>query len=459
MVNAALINPPLLKERYRHQPYLPIGLAYLAAVLEADGHQVTLIDCPTLNIDHSKLKDKLEGLNPNLVGITAMTPTIESALICAEKAKEVCQESLVVLGGPHATFMDREILSETPNIDIVVRGEGEQTLREIAYALEGKMEIHKIAGISMRRNGEIFQTPNRKLIEDLESLPHPSFKHFPLEKYRVFGRKIMPIMTSRGCPFQCSFCVTSRIFGKSVRLRNPKHVVDELEWLKVEYGAEAYSFFDDTFTFDINRAQKICEEMIKREVNLPWDCQTRADRISRELLVSMKKAHCEVITMGVESASPHILELIGKGTTPEQNKKAIEMIKEAGISVVVSLIIGYPEEKLEDVKRTLDFVAKAKPDDVYVCIATPYPGTKLYNIIKEKGWKMSPDWSQYDTLTPVFENPLIPGEKLLEFREKFYHRFYSPTYVLRQTLKGGFYNRILARVALNHIFWRVKSLF
>jgi len=459
MINAVLVNPPLLKERYRHQPYLPIGLAYLASVLEEDNHQVTVIDCPTLDIDHSKLKSKLEELEPDLVGITAMTPTIGSALICAEKAKEACQKSLVILGGPHATFMDKEILSETPNVDIVVRGEGEQTIREIAHALEGKMKMREIRGISIRKNREIFQTPDRKPIENLESLPHPSYKHFPLEKYRVFGRKIMPIITSRGCPFQCSFCVTSRLFGKSVRMRSSNHVVNELEWLKAEFGAEAYSFFDDTFTFDIDRARKICEEMKRRKIDLPWDCQTRADRISRELLASMKKANCEVITIGVESASSTVLKSIGKRVSPEQNRKAIEMIKEAGISVVVSLIIGYPGETLEDIRHTLDFVYKAKPDDVYVCIATPYPGTKLYNLIKEKGWKMSPDWSQYDTLNPVFENPLIPGEKLLEIREKFYHKFYSPLYVLRQMFKGGFYNRILARVALNHIFWRIKSSF
>jgi len=459
MVNVVLINPPLLKERYRHQPYLPIGLAYLSAVLEADGHQVTVIDCPASNIDHSKLKDELERLNPDLVGITAMTPTIESALICAEKAKEARQESLVVLGGPHATFMDKELLSETSNIDIIVRGEGEQTLREIAHALEGKVRMHKIEGMTIKRGGEIYRTPDRQLIEDLDLLPRPSYKHFPLDKYRIFGRKIMPIMTSRGCPFQCSFCITSRIFGKKVRLRSPNNVVDELEWLKTEYDAEAYSFYDDTFTFNMERAEKICDEMVKRKIGLPWDCQTRADRISRELLAKMKRAGCEVITIGVESASSRILNLIGKGTTPEQNRKAVEMIKKMGISVVVSVIIGYPDEELNDIKQTLDFVARLKPDDVYVCIATPYPGTRLYYMIKERGWEMSLDWSLYDTLNPVFENPLIPKETLVSVRKEFYNRFYSPTYILRQTMKGGFYNRILARVALNHIFWRIRSVF
>ncbi len=459
MVTVALVNPPLLKERYRHQPYLPIGLAYLATVLEKEGHNVTVIDCPTSNIDYSKLENKLRELEPDMVGITAMTPTISSALICAEKAKKACPKSLVILGGPHATFMDEEILRENPSVDIVVRGEGEQTIKEIGYALEEKMKMHEIDGITLRRNGEIFQMPNRELIDNMDSLPYPSFKHFPLEKYKIFGRRIMPIITSRGCPFQCSFCITSRIFGKKVRMRSPKNVVDELEWLKTEYDAEAYSFYDDTFTFSIDRAEKICEEMVKRGINLPWDCQTRADRLSRELLAKMKRAGCEVITMGIESASAHILNLMGKGTTPEQNRKAVEMIKKAGISVVVSVIIGYPDEKLEDVKHTLDFVAKIKPDDVYVCVATPYPGTKLYDTIMERGWKMSPDWSMYDTITPVFENPLIPKEKLIEVRREFYDSFYSPAYVLRQIMKGGFYNRILARVALNHIFWRIRSAF
>jgi len=457
MTDVVLINPPLSKERYRHQPYIPIGLAYLAAVLETEGARVEVIDCPTLNIDHSKLKQRLTKVQPELVGITAMTPTIESALLCAKTAKETHPEALVVLGGPHATFMDREILAENPYVDIVARGEGEQTIKELACALTGKMKLRDVKGITFRRRKKIIRTPNRDLIEDLDSLPRPSFRHFPLDRYRIFGRRIMPIVTSRGCPFQCSFCVTSRIFGRKIRMRSPKSVVEELEWLRIEHEAEAYSFFDDTFTFDNERVRKICDEMIKRKINFPWDCQTRADKISRELLVKMKKAGCEVVTIGIESASQNILNSIGKGTTVEQNRKAIEMVKEAGISVVVSLIIGYPGETLEDVKRTLDFVMRVKPDDVYVCIATPYPGTELFNLVREKGWKMSLDWSQYDTLTPVFENPLISGEKLVEMRTKFYHRFYSPIYVLRQMFKGGFYNRILARVALNHIFWRIKS--
>ena len=151
MTDVVLINPPLSKERYRHQPYIPIGLAYLAAVLETEGARAEVIDCPTLNIDHSKLKQRLTKVQPELVGITAMTPTIESALLCAKTAKETRPEALVVLGGPHATFMDREILAENPYVDIVARGEGEQTIKELACALTGKMKLRDVKGITFRR--------------------------------------------------------------------------------------------------------------------------------------------------------------------------------------------------------------------------------------------------------------------------------------------------------------------
>jgi radical SAM superfamily enzyme YgiQ (UPF0313 family) len=151
------------------------------------------------------------------------------------------------------------------------------------------------------------------------------------------------------------------------------------------------------------------------------------------------------------------LKEIGNGTTPEQNKKAVEMIKKAGITVVTSVIIGYPGEDINDVYCTLKFVKDLKPDDAYICVATPYPGTELYRIVKEKGWTMLEDWSRYDTLTPVFDNPSISNEEILKARRRFYDEFYSPWYIIRQLFKGKFYNRVLARTAANHLIWRLKS--
>lgn len=457
-VRVALINPPLSRRGYRHQPYLPIGLAYLAAVLEKNEHEVEVIDCPALRIDHEKLKTKIASIKPEMVGITSMTPTIHSVFTTSHIIKEACPEAPLILGGVHATFMEEQILSDVPEVDIVVRGEGEHTITELASMAANPDQLDKVAGIAFRKGEKIIRTTDRPFIEDLDALPYPALKHFLLEKYRVFGRKILPIITSRGCPFQCSFCVTSRVFGKKTRMRQPKKVVDELEWLRDEHGADAYTFFDDTFTLNRGRVHKICDEMIRRKVDVPWDCETRVDQISREVLAKMKKAGCQVVTLGIESGCQHILNAVNKRTSVEQNERGIRLVKEAGLSVVTSVIVGYPGETLETIKQTLDFIRRVKPDDAYVCVATPYPGTELYRLVIEKGWKMSPDWSQYDTVTPVFENPSIPGEKIVEVRKRFYDDFYSTFYILRQMSKVNFYNRILARIALNHFIWRIRSV-
>ena len=441
------------KEGYRHQPYLPIGLAYLASVLEADGHEVELIDCPTLKIDYGRLRMKVASLRPKIVGVTSITPTIQSALTTVRVVKEACSEAVIILGGPHVTFTDEQILSDAPEVDIVVRGEGEQTMREIASMSAGLNRLHRVAGVTFRRDGRIIRTGDRPFIEDLDALPYPAFKHFYLEKYRVFGRKIMPIITSRGCPFQCTFCVSSRIFGRKARMRSSKNVVDEIEWLRDVHGADAFTFYDDTFTLDKKRVFKICEEMKVRKIGLPWDCQTRVDQVSREVLVKMREANCQQVFFGVESGSQKILDAVKKGTSIEQNEKAIRWAKDAGLFVAVSVIIGYPGETTDTLKQTLDFIRKTEPDDVYLCVATPYPGTELRSLVEDVGWAMSREWGLYDTMTSVFENPLLSAEEIRKLRRTFYDGFYSLIYVLRHLFKRNFYSRVMARTALNHLFW------
>ncbi len=458
-VKIALVNPPTLEGVFRHQLYLPIGLAYLAAVLEDNGHEVTVIDCPAIEADHEKLRAELASFEPLMVGVTSMTPTIQSALLSAHVAKEACPDAMVVLGGPHATFMDEQVLSDEPAVDVVVRGEGEQTLLELAHVSDSN-GLHAIDGITFKNKRQIVRTPNRPFIQKLDELPRPAYKYFPLEKYRLFGRAILPIITSRGCPFQCSFCVTSRLFGRTFRARSPKNVVDELEWLRDVHGAEAFTFYDDTLTLDRKRIYEICQEIKNRKIGIPWDCQTRVDQVSKELLVKMREANCQQVFFGVESGCQKMLDAMNKRTSIEQNEKAIKWAKETGLFVAVPVIIGYPGETIDMLEQTLDFIRKTEPDDVYLCVATPYPGTELRTLVENMGWKISTEWSLYDTLTQVFENPLIPSEEIRKIRRRFYNNFYSPSYILRQTLKGlkgNFYSRIMARTALNHILWRVKS--
>jgi radical SAM superfamily enzyme YgiQ (UPF0313 family) len=248
--------------------------------------------------------------------------------------------------------------------------------------------------------------------------------------------------------------------GKEFRARDPIKVVDELEWLKSNHdaGAGAFSFFDDAFTYDKERAIKICQEMRRRKINVPWDAQTRVDRISPEVLNAMKAADCQLLSFGAESGCQKILDSVHKKTTVEMNEKAVKMAKKAGLSVAMSVIIGFPGETKESLKETYDFIHRAEPDYVYLCMATPYPGTHLSSYLQELGWKVSDDWSKYDLQQPVFENPLLQGVDLIKSRREFYDRFYSWSYISRQYFKGTFYSKNMGRTALNDRIWRSRSL-
>jgi anaerobic magnesium-protoporphyrin IX monomethyl ester cyclase len=453
----ALVTPPLLEKVAHHPLFPPLGLAYMAAVLEQNGFEVKIIDSPVLDFDHQKIKAELEAFQPTIVGVGSMTPTIESALKCARIAKEACPDTKVVMGGPHATFADTEILSTEKAVDLIVRGEGEETIVEIAK----QMSLDEIKGISFRKDNQIIKTEQRQFIQDLDALPRPAYKYLPMEKYNITGRNLLPIISSRGCPYQCPFCVATQMFGSQFRARSPKNVLDELEWLREEYGAEGIAFQDDTLTFDKKRTMDICDGIIERKINLPWGCGTRADVVTKEVLAKMSKAHCNETMFGVESGCQRMRDVLKKRVSTEQIENAIKWTKEAGIFVTVSVILGYPGETKETLQETLDFVRKVEPDDVWLCHATPYPGTCLREIVEKNGWKMSEKWELYNTMNPIFEDPALPAKKIAEMRKSFYNKFYSPKYVMRQAvkgyLKGNLYSKIMTRTAANYMLWRAKS--
>ena len=454
------MNTPLLEGVAHHPGFPPLGLAYMAAILEQNDFEVRIFDCPVCKIDHEKLKVDLAGFQPKIVGVTSMTPTSVSALKSARAAREACPGATIIMGGPHATFMDRETLVEEPAVDIVVRGEGEETLLEIAK-LENERKLGDVEGITFRKNGTTIRTTDRPFIQDLDSLPRPAYHLIPVDKYRVSGKKLMPIMTSRGCPFQCSFCVASQMFGARFRGRSPKNVLDELEWLRDEHGAEGLSFHDDTLAFDRKRITEICDGITERKIVLPWGCGTRADTVTKEILAKMNKAHCNEICFGVESGCQRIRDSLKKRVSTEQCENAIKWAKDEGIFVTMSVILGYPGETKETLMETLDLVHKAEPDDVWLCMATPYPGTELRALVEKLGWKMADDWRLYNTMNPIFDDPDLPSAEISRMRKSFYDKFYSLRYVYRQTVKGyvkgNLYSKIMARTALNYMLWRVKT--
>ena len=453
-----LINPPIPPKTYTHTQFPLIGIAYMAAVLEKDGHEVTMLDCPALKITHGDLKREIAKLKPDIVGISSVTVTFPSALQAASAAKEAYPNTLTVLGGPHATVTDEQTLKEHKEVDCIARRECEYTILELADFVSGNrpISLEEIEGITFRKNGQVVRTPDRKFIQDLDSLPWPAYKFFDLEKYRYLGKLIFPIMARRGCTGNCAYCLASKMSGRLVRKRSPKNVVDEMEWLQDELGADACTFHDPTFTFDKKWAWEICDEIDSKKIKIPWDCSTRVDCVSKPILAKMKQANCQIVGLGVESNSQKILNAMRKGTTTQQNERAVKMAKEVGLPFGLFFIIGYPGETDETLKETLDFIRRAEPDDVFISLASPYPKTELYETVKENGWKMSTDWSRFDNITPVFENPSMPANTMTETRRKVFNQFYSPSYILRQSLKRTHCSRLMARTALNYQLMRIR---
>ena len=243
-------------------------------------------------------------------------------------------------------------------------------------------------------------------------------------------------------------------------MRSPKNVADELEFLHKTYGADQFTFYDDTFTVDQPKTAKICEEIRNRKLKIEWDCETRVDMVTKELLLKMRKAGCIAIWFGVESGSQRIIDAMEKGFSIAQATRAFKWAKEAGLLTVAGVILGFPGETKETAWETIKLVEKINPDDVGYYIATPYPGTPMYDFVKENGWLKITDFDKYDTATPIFELPTLSMQELREIREQAFQRFYlRPTYVLHMFAKGGTYGFSATRTAFAHLLRAVKSKF
>ena len=447
-----LVNPPYPKGAVQ-APFVPLGLGYLAAYLEQRDYEVNVIDCQVTYPSAKQMADQLAKQKPDIVGVTSATLTFKTGLEVVRIARETLPGCLTVMGGPHVTILDESTMLEKDAPDLIVRGEGEQTLLEVAELTSTKSlkEVTKVNGITYKRDGKVVRTANRDFIQNLDDLPHPAYRHFDLSGYKLAGKKYLPIITSRGCPFHCAFCLSTDMCGKGFRARSPKKVVDELEWLRDEHGADAFAFYDDTFTFDKKRAFDICDEIVTRKIDMPWDCRTRVDQVTVEMLDKMKKAGCKLIHYGVESGSQVMLNTMRKGTTVEQNARAIKLTKEAGIGAAISVVVGYPGETPEMLHQTVDFMKRTKPDYVYMCQAIPYPGTEMANVLERLGWEMDPEWNHYDEVTPVFKSPLMPQAEIDRVRKEYFNSFFSPGYFVRQSIRRDFYSQIMAKTALYHI--------
>jgi anaerobic magnesium-protoporphyrin IX monomethyl ester cyclase len=425
-----LVGPPQ-STRYL-QP--PLGLAMLASVLEKEGHMVKIVDLTALGLSENAIPQIIHNEKPEVVGITAMTSTINSAIRVARKVKESDSHIWVVLGGAHASILPEQTLQKYPELDIIVRGEGETTIIELVEAIERNVsDLGGVLGLTYRTESGVKSNQSRPPLLDLDKLPFPAFHLLPPGKYRLhppFGRKYpaMPVMISRGCPYSCIFCSKS-VFGNKYRNNSPVYVVNQIRLLIEKFGIKEIKFYDDVFTLDRKWVMAICTEMKNQRIVIPWTCETRVNLVDTQMLRTMNDAGCYMIAYGVESGDQKILTDVGKNVRIEQIVKAFNLTHEVGISTVGYFMFGSPNETPETIKRTIEFAKKLNPDFAQFSIATPYPGTELNRIATEKGC-MPEDWDGYvyadlrSVRNSAFEISNINSEELRIWSKKAYTSFY-----------------------------------
>ena len=438
-----LINPPYPPSAHAHPPFIPLGLAYLGAIAERDGHQVTVIDCQAERLGYDNFRSRISQIPSDVIGVTSTTLLYNSAKQILTIAKETHPNATTMIGGSHVTFWDENALNECPAIDVIVRREGEITFSELLKQTEAKKDFGGVLGTTYRgADGKIIRNEDRPFIQDLDSLPTPAYHLLPIDAFHRMGKTIFPLVTSRGCVQWCDFCSTVRMFGRGYRSRNPKRVVDELEMLHNKYGESQFTFYDDAFTINRKNTLELCAEIKARKLNIEWDCETRVDAVDKELLEKMRDAGCITVWFGVESGSEKILGAMHKKINREQVREAFKTAQKAGLMTIASSVIGFPGETEETAWETINFINSLNPDDIGCYIATPYPGTPMYDEVVKNGWLRITDFNKYDTATPTFETPHLSMEKIAKMRYKAYQQFYlRPTYVIKMMRTGGTYGR------------------
>ncbi len=441
-----LVNPPTMGSSESYDllkiSMPPLGLAYIAAAAEQEGHSVSILDCPALGLGMSDVERQIRRARPDIVGVTSTTPQIGRAMKVVDLAKKAVPDIWTVVGGPHVTVLPEQTLAENKALDLCVVGEGESTFVELAGVLERGVDIEQrlsgVRGIAFRQgDGSIVRT-GRRPPEDLEKLPLPARHLLPMRQYQVLGKRgLVPnVLSSRGCAYHCIFCLTPCIFGR-YRARSAESVVDEIETIHSEYGFSKFEFSDDLFTKDPRRVRRICDLMRSRGLDLEWGCSARVDLVDQGLLETMKRAGCSTIYYGVESGTQRILDFIRKGTNISQINRAFKITKRAGIEIFASFMMGFPGETKRDIERTISFAKKLAPSYAQFSIATPYPGTALWRMVKRAGMLLPKTWTDYTATKVLIKLKELPEKQIERLFRKAYESFYlSPRFLLSHLSKG-----------------------
>ncbi len=427
-----LVRPPSTLGVLRQTTSLhhPIGLALLAAVAEKAGHQAEIVDYEVMPYDLNFILKH----DPDVVALTAMTPTIHSAYRIAVGLQEAGYKKPIVLGGVHATVLPKRSLIEAAGaIDAVVVGEGEKRFPQMLAVLQGKADYTEMDGVAWRDRDQIHLQPCRERLADLDEYPFPDRDKIRMELYDQtsspgFSRrflKITEIFTSRGCAHDCTFCVAALLAGRRVRYRSLALVEQEMKQCINRYSIEHFTICDDNFGASRRRVVEFCERTAP--LNVTWTCESRVTTVDPELLTTMKRAGCRKISFGLEAASTAGLARVKKNIDAESIGNAFAWTRRAGIKRGAFFLVGsHPEETKEDIAAIEQLFLRIDPDYIVVSIATPYPGTELQRQMKEKNLVIDEDWAQYRAFTekPRWRTVHFTPTQLVSMQHRLIRRFY-----------------------------------
>ena len=448
-----LINPPLLPiDRYGKDlaelgPVTePLGLAYIAAVLEQRGDTVEILDTIALNYRRDDIVNHLKGKHFDAVGVTMLTPMYLTGIEVIKLVKSLYNDIIAIVGGPHPTLMPIETLRENPEIDFAVVGEGEETIVELLNAVESGTSLSKIKGIAYREGDEVRLNEARPFIQDLDSIPLPARHLLPMILYTPTAHSYQrlpnySIMTVWGCPFRCVYC--SQFFGKKPRYPSTGRIIQEMKLLIDEYGAKEIKMEGDTFTANKNYVKKLCREIIKEGLHkkIKWHCSTHVNVVDKDLLELMAEAGCWEISYGVETGSQRLMDLIRKQTTLDRVREAFKMTKEVGIMIRAFFMLGLPTETREESLQTIAFAKELDPYWAQFTITTPYPMTELYELAKKDGTLKSFRWEDYQTWAGFADTDLVytasgrSSDEIKDLQRKALRAFYFRPKILLRHLR------------------------
>ena len=453
-----LINTPIkniislempLFVRQNEGIFPPLGLMYIASYLKKNvDSEIRILDTLAEEMDYEGIEKYVGDFRPDVVGITAHTHNLIDVILVVDIIKKIDKKIHVCLGGPHVNAFSQEAI-DIAGVDSAVLGDGEQAFAELVKCLNEKNDLKRVKGLLFKQNGKCMYTGLREDIKDLDSLPFPDRNLVDHRKYySILGRKAImtTIVSSRGCPYRCTFCSTPK---GPYRMRSPENIMDEIE-ICMKLGIEEIHFVDDTFNVVTDRVIKICDEIERRRLKIKWSFRGRIDKITESLLIKAKKAGCYRIHLGVETSTDEGLKKLKKGITIAQIKEVFKWTRNIGINTVAYFLIGCSHEKTRgDVLKTIDFSKDIDPDFVLYNILTPYPSTEVYEDGLRKGLFKSDYWRKF-VLNPrrdfqlQFWQEWFSREELFYLLNLSYRKFYLRPKIILRMLNASLNLKVLA---------------